>query len=288
MKRLGWRLEVLAYDLVSALLRLVGFERASDLGAWVMRRLGPRTSKHRIVRRNLEIAFPERTDRDALAREAWANMGRTFFEFPLTHRLEAPGPRVRVEGQGYFDRLRADGEPCIIVTGHFANWEVMACALAQSGHDVAITYRRINNPYFDARVREQREAYGTKSLVPKSGAAGARHLLAALKSGTSVALLNDQKFNTGLSVPFFGREAMTAPGAVRLAIQQRVAILPISCERDGATFTVRYHEPWYPKWSDNGVEDSVAQIVEWTENIIRAAPEQWFWAHRRWPKGEYV
>ena len=284
MKRLGWRLEVLAYDLVSLFLKLLGFERASKLGAWTMRRLGSRTSKHRIVRRNLEIAFPERTDREALAREAWANMGRTFFEFPLTHRLEAPGPRVRVEGQQHLDAVVASGRPCIIVTGHFANWEVMACALAASELDVAITYRRINNPYFDARVREQREAYGTKSLVPKSGAAGARHLLAALKSGTSVALLNDQKFNTGLRVPFFGREAMTAPGAVRLALQAGIPILPMSCERDGATFSVRYHSPWEPE----DVESGVARIVAWTEEVIRAAPEQWFWAHRRWPKSEYT
>ena len=283
MKRLGWRLEVLAYDLVSMLLRALGFERASNLGAWVMRRLGPRTSKQRIVRRNLEIAFPDHPDREALAREAWANMGRTFFEFPLTHRLAAPGPRVRVEGQEHLDAIVASGRPCIVVTGHFANWEVMACALAQSELDVAITYRRINNPHFDARVRQQREGYGTKTLVPKSGAAGARHLLAALKSGRSVALLNDQKFNTGLSVPFFGREAMTAPGPTRLALQAGIPVLPISCRREGARFVVRYHAPWVPE----SVESGVARIVAWTESVIKEAPEQWFWAHRRWPKGEY-
>ena len=283
MKRLGWKLEVIAYDVVSLLLRALGFARASGFGAWVMARLGPRTSKQRIVMRNLEIAFPDHPDREGLARAAWANMGRTFFEFPLTHRLAAPGPRVRVEGQEHLDGIVASGRPCIVVTGHFANWEVMACALAQSELDVAITYRRINNPLFDARVRRQREAYGTKTLVPKSGAAGARHLLAALKAGRSVALLNDQKFNTGLSVPFFGREAMTAPGPTRLALQAGIPVLPMSCVRNGAEFVVRYHALWVPEDVESGVE----RIVAWTEEVIRDAPEQWFWAHRRWPKEEY-
>ena len=282
-KRLAWRLETLAYDLVSLLLRALGFARASALGGWLLRRIGPRTSKHRIVTRNLGIAFPDHPDREAIAREAWDNIGRTFFEFPLTHRLRVPGPQVRVEGREHLDAVVNSGEPCIVVTGHFANWEVMACVLARSKLDVAITYRRINNPYLDARVRAQRAAYGTKLLVPKSGAAGARHLLASLRRGESVALLNDQKFNTGESVPFFGRPAMTAPGPTRLALQVGAPVLLMSCARQGAEFVVRFEPPFHP----DSVEHGLARIVAFTEATICANPAQWFWAHRRWPKGEY-
>jgi len=92
----------------------------------------------------------------------------------------------------------------------------MATVLTQSDLPVRITYRKINNPYIDARVRQKREAYGTQFLVQKSGHKGGRELFEALKKGDSVALLNDQKFNTGLSIPFFGTEAMTAQGATRV------------------------------------------------------------------------
>jgi len=283
MKRLVWRLETLAYDLISLLLRLIGFRRASALGGWLLERIGPRTSKQRIVLRNLAIAFPDHPEPNALARQAWNNVGRTFFEFPLTHRLEAPGSQVRVEGKEHLDAIAASGQPCIVVTGHFANWEVMACVLAQSPLDVAITYRRMNNLYLDARVRAQRASYGTKLLIPKSGPAGARHLLTSLKRGESVALLNDQKFNTGQSVSFFGRTAMTAPGPTRLALQVGAPLLLMSCERDGANFTVRIEPPFYPE----SVEDGLAKIIAFTETAIRANPAQWFWPHRRWPKSEY-
>ena len=285
MKRIGWWLEVVAYDLLSLALRGLGFARASALGAWLLRRIGPRTSKQRIVTRNLEIAFPDldETERRDLSRSAWENMGRTFAEFPLTHRLQAPGPRVRVEGMEHLQTIVASGRPCIVVTGHFANWEVMACVLAQSDLDCAITYRRINNPHMDRRVRQQREAYGTQTLVPKSGAAGARHLLGALNEGRSVAFLNDQKFNTGLALPFFGIDAMTAPGPVRLALQADAPILRMWCRREGAEFTVGFEPPWRPE----SVEDGVREILRWTESVIARAPEQWFWAHRRWPKDQY-
>ena len=285
MKKLIWRLEVLAYDLLSLILRVIGFDRASGFGAWLFKIIGPRSSKQKIVMRNLEIAFPELndTERKNLARKAWDSMGRTFLEFPLMHRVKAPGPRVTVEGLEHLEAVKASGEPCIIVTGHFANWEVMACMLTQSGLDVAITYRRINNPYLDQRVRAKREAYGTQFLIPKSGAAGARHLLAGLKAGQSVALLNDQKFNTGLSLPFFGKAAMTAPGPTRLALQTGATILPLSCKREGSEFVVQVHAPWHPE----DVESGVKRIIAFTEERIKEAPAQWFWAHRRWPKSEY-
>jgi len=72
----------------------------------------------------------------------------------------------------------------------------MATVLTQSDRPVRITYRKINNPYIDARVRRQREKYGTKFLIQKSTHKGGRELLETLKKGESIAILNDQKFNT--------------------------------------------------------------------------------------------
>ena len=119
----------------------------------------------------------------------------------------------------------------------------MATVLTQSGLPVRITYRKINNPYIDARVRKQRERYGTKFLVQKSGHKGGRELFEALNNGESIALLNDQKFNTGLSVPFFGEEVMTAQGATRLALKTGHPLLPMAVTRDGANFTVTFYDP---------------------------------------------
>jgi len=236
-KKIGWRLEALAYDVVGLILKLFPFSGISAFGGWLLRLIGPLTSKHKIAKTGLEIAFPEKSDADIsqILKEQWDNTGRTFAEFPITHRIKAfEGGRVTAKGLEIFKA----NAPAIIVTGHFANWEVMATVLTQSGLPVRITYRKINNPYIDARVRKQRERYGTKFLVQKSTHKGGRELLEALKNNESVALLNDQKFNTGLSVPFFGQEAMTAQGATRLALKTGRPLLPMAVTRDGANFTV--------------------------------------------------
>lgn len=284
------RLEALAYDIVAFILRLFPFAWISGLGASVVKFIGPLTSKHRIAETGLRTAFPEKSDTEIkqLLKDQWDNTGRTLGEFPMTHRLKPfeKNSRIEIVGMEIFERYA----PAVIVTGHFANWEVMATVLTQSELPVRITYRKVNNPHIDARVRKQREAYGTKFLVQKSTHRGGRELLTALKNGESVALLNDQKFNTGLSIPFFGEPAMTAQGAVRLALKTGRPLLPMAVVREKATFVVTFYEPIDLIKSgdrDADVLDGVTKVSEFIEDRVRENPAQWFWVHRRWPKELY-
>ncbi|WP_371397018.1 lysophospholipid acyltransferase family protein [Fretibacter rubidus] len=293
-QRIIWRMEVLAYDFICLLLKPFSFDQISRFGGWLLRKIGPLTSKHKIMQTGFDIAFPDLDDkaRQDLSREAWDNIGRTFAEFPIMSRVRVyqKDSRVTVIGKEHLEAVRKSGRGAIIITGHFANWEVMAAALTQSGLPVRITYRKINNPHLDKRVREQRRAYGTKFLVPKSTHAGARQLLGAIDKGESIAILNDQKFNEGLAVPFFGEHAMTATGPTRLALKTGASVLPISVIRDKAHFTVTIEPPF--QIDDTGereldTEAGLRKIVAWTEDHIRKSPAQWFWMHRRWPKDLY-
>ena len=293
VRHLTWRLECLVYDLVRLLLKPFSFDQISAFGGWVVGLIGPLTSKHKIARKGLETAFPDadETQINSWLKAQWKNTGRTFGEFPLMHRLKVfEDDRVTIIGQDKLDALIASGKPAVIVTGHFANWEVMAAVLTQSGLPVQITYRKINNPYIDKRVRDQRQAYGTKLLVAKSGARGARQILDALAKGESVALMNDQKFNQGLALPFFGVDAMTAPGPTRLALRANAPLVPISITRDKARFTMTVHDPIDLKMTGDDVTDTengVCAVNRFLEDRIRKHPDQWFWVHRRWPKEHY-
>jgi len=288
-QKIAWRLEALAYDVVSFLLNLFPFSWISATGGWIVRKIGPLTSKQKIAETGLKIAFPNMPEAESnkLLRDQWDNVGRTFAEFPLLHRVKAfEGSRVTVEG---LDIFKANA-PAIIVTGHFANWEVMATVLTQSGLPVRITYRKINNPHIDRRVREKREAYGTKFLVQKSTHKGGRELFEALNNGESIAILNDQKFNTGLSIPFLGTEAMTAQGATRLALKTGRPLLPMAVTRDGSDFTVTFYSPIELTRTgdkDNDVRNGVTKVSKFIEDRVREKPAQWFWVHRRWPKKHY-
>lgn len=289
-KRAAWRIEAFAYDIVSLITAIIPFGTLSAFGGWLLRLIGPLTSKHHIARTNIKIAFPDMSDEDVikLLKAQWDNCGRTFAEFPALHRLKAFAPKSRITVDG-LEKLKSHN-PAVIVTGHFANWEIMALIMTQASLPVQITYRKINNPHIDKRVRKKRQAYGTKLLVQKSGVKGARELIEAIQRGESVALLNDQKFNEGLSLPLFSEDAMTATGAVRLALKTRRPLVPISVQRKGAKFHMQVHDPI--QLSDTGDRNSdtkagVLQVNQFIEDIVRSNPKDWFWVHRRWPKELY-
>lgn len=291
-QNLIWRAEALGFDLASAALRLLPVDWVSGLGAALFKALGPLTGSHRIAERNIRLAFPEldARGRAALLKAQWDNLGRTFFEFPLSDRLTPESGRVDVVGAERLAAIAASGRPAVFVSGHLANWEVMASVIVNAGLPCQITYRAANNPYVDRRIKQGRARYGVRLFAPKGGE-GARELLEAMDRGESVALMNDQKFNGGPAVPFFGIPANTASGPTRLALRCGVDLQPMSVQRlGGARFRVVVHEP-IPV-VDTGdraadLEAGVAKVNAFVEARVRERPAEWFWVHKRWPKSAY-
>ena len=289
-QRVVWRLEAIAWDLVYwGPMKALGPDRASDTAGWIIKRIAPLLSQNRTVKRNLRMAFPDGDEEtvDRVAQEAWESVGRTAGELPHLPKIDPyDGDRVEVVNAERLDAVEASGKGAVFISGHFANWEVMAAVICRRPVDCLVTYRALNNPHIDRRINDVRHEYGIGVLAPKG--LGTRELMRALSAGRSVALMNDQKFNQGVPVPFFGHDAMTAPGPSRLAVKYGVPIVPVSTVRTGpARFRVTIHEAIYPAeglTGDEAVLDCVRKITAFIETEVRAHPGQWFWQHRRWPK----
>jgi KDO2-lipid IV(A) lauroyltransferase len=103
--------------------------------------------------------------------------------------------------------------------------------------------------------------------------------------------MNDQKFNAGLSVPFFGAPAMTAPGPTRYALRFDTVLQPMSVQRlQGARFRVVVHPPIELENTGHRQHDvaaGVAKVNAFMEERIRERPAEWFWVHKRWPREVY-
>lgn len=293
MRDLTWRAEALGFDLASAALRLLPTDWASSLGARLFRALGPLTGSHKIAERNIRLAFPalSQADREALLTEQWSNLGRAFFEFPLTERLTRRSGRVEVVGAERLAQIARDRVPVVFVSGHFSNWEVMPLTILEAGIVCQITYRAANNPYVDRSIKQRRARYGVRLFAPK-GEEGARELLVAMGRGESVALMNDQKFNGGLEAPFFGRPVHTASGPTRLALRYGAVLQPMSVQRTrGARFRVVVHDPIVLERTGDRARDlqaGVEKVNAFVEARVRERPAEWFWVHKRWPAAVYA
>ena len=288
----AWRLEAFGFQALFGFLRLLGVERASGLGGWLLRTLGPLTGTQKTVMRNLRIAFPDmrEAERQALALAQWDQTGRTFAELAVMDHLTPEGGRVEVVGMERLHALRDSGKPAVLISGHLANFEVMAAVIMAAGVPCQVTYRAANNPYVDALIRQSRERYGIRLFAPKGD--GTRELMAGMKRGDSIALLVDQKYNQGPEVEFFGQPVNASPGAARLALKFDTVMLPLSVVRlPGVRFRVTAHEPIVVNQSEDKAADTLAGIQaanRFVEDRVKEHPVDWFWVHKRWPDKVYA
>src|SRR4051812_41390953 len=99
MKRFRHGIEAAFARGLFAALALLPSERASRLGGWLARNVGPMTAANRTARRNMERALPHLSPqaRAQALTAAWDNLGRTMAEYALMHRFAREG-RLQVSG----------------------------------------------------------------------------------------------------------------------------------------------------------------------------------------------
>ena len=274
------------------IIRLIPLKHAAKMFESFARWLGPRIWRHKVVMDNLEIAFPEKSieERNQLASDNWAQMARTLLEyiyldevFNLEVEMEESDTIEIVNGEA-FQKLRDDGLPAILFTGHIANFELLPMVAAKFGLQIQSMYRRPNNKYAASQVEESRKDIGQNLIA--SGAGASFQLMSALERGEHVGLLVDQKFRRGIKIPFFGKEARTNPLLAKLA---RRYDCPVHGARSIRLPDGRYRleitdELVLPrdKNGDVDIRGTTELVTNVVEDWVREYPDQWLWMHRRW------
>ncbi len=286
-------LQALALRVVIGAIRRLTPVHASNFGAWIARNLGPRLSVSRVAAGNLRQALPELGEAEhvRIIRAVWDNLGRNLTELPHLAALQRStrGAGWEIEGEEQIEAIRAAGGQALFFSGHIGNWEMILPIAASLGVAVAGFYRAASNLRTDAVIQAMREKalkHGVAMFA--KGPQGARAALSHLRSGGSLGLLVDQKMNDGISVPFFGRAAMTAPALARFALRFHMPIVPVRIVRLGpARFRMVCEPPLVIPLTGDGTADTYAISLAMNatlERWIREEPSCWLWLHRRWPK----
>ncbi len=257
--------------------------------AWLLYHVDRR---HRLVADdNLRQAFPGRfsdAERDRMVRAVYLHFCNLLMEIALAPRLLSIGTWRRhvdmARGWLLLDRLLS-GRPCLVVTGHFGNWEIGGYTLGLLGFRTSAIARDLDNPFLDQFLRRFRERNG-QGLIAKNGEV--HKILAVLTQNGVLATLGDQDAGPrGLFVDFFGRPASTHKAIALLALEHGVPLLVLGVRKVGEPmrYQIVVEEQILPE--DYGTRtDAVAAMTQRftaaLERLIREAPEQYFWLHRRW------
>jgi Kdo2-lipid IVA lauroyltransferase/acyltransferase len=244
----------------------------------------------RVVDENLKHAFPDMSadQRAALSRQMWEHLFLLVLEVAhIPRKVHETNWRqfVQLHDVAPLVRLLMSERPVIVVTGHFGNFELGGYALGVLGFPTYTVARPLDNPYLDRFLTRFRAATG-QHIIPKTG--GYDQILAVLSRGGTMAFLADQYAGEkGCWVDFFGRPASAHKAIALLALEHDAPVAVCASPRLGRPmrFEMISHAIADPRDAGNEVS-SIRELTQWytskLEELIRRAPGQYWWLHRRW------
>jgi KDO2-lipid IV(A) lauroyltransferase len=273
----------LAIGCIHLLVRLPA-RRVIGLGAAFGAALSPLLRmRRRAIARNLELCFPEldAAQRDALRREATREMGCMLGEFALgwfASDAKLARLAVTITGLEHLAAARAAGRGVLLVGGHFSHLELCA-RLVSRKIKIAGMYRRMDSAVFEYSVLRARLAYAD-TMFDKDQL---RATIKYLRHGGTIWYAPDQDMRgkDAVFAPFFGVPAATITATHHLARLSGAVVIPFFHRRlpDGG-YALRLETPLADFPGPDVVADT-ARVNAAIEAMVREAPAQYLWAHKR-------
>ena len=268
-----------------SLFKILGLKKSSYLGGKIFEKIGPLFRSKIIIDKNLQKAFPyvDQRKTDLITNMMWNNYGRVFAEYMFIKdfRSKKYSSNIQIEGSEILDNFKKKNQQAVFISGHFANFELMAMHLEKSDIDLCAIYRPLNNIYLNKIMEKIRKSYICKNQI-KKGVGGLRDLLNFIKEGYSTALMIDQRVSEGTKSLLFNEKAYTTTIPAQLVKKFNMPVIPIFIERyDDIKFKIKINKPIYFN-EQKTIQEITDELNTILEKMIYLKPEQWIWSHNRW------
>ena len=268
-----------------SIFKILGPKISSDLGGKLFEIIGPIFRSKNIIKKNLQTAIANINDQEInkISKLMWNNYGRVFAEyiFIKEFRFSKLNSNIQVEGQDILENLKKTNQSAIFISGHFANFELMAMHIEKSGFDLCAIYRPLNNIFLNKIMERIRKKYICKNQI-KKGIGGIKNLINFTKKNYSTALMIDQRVSEGTLSNFFNKEAYTTTIPAQLVKKFNMPIIPVHIERlNDLNFKIRINKPLYFK-ENSSIQYITDELNIVLQEMVKLNPNQWIWSHNRW------
>ena len=244
--------------------------------------------RKKIVRNNILIALPHLSEEKRLLIEKkfYHHMCDMFLEMIKTMSIssEEMKERFRITNTELLKEYEQKNKSIILLAAHYASWEWLLSINESTTFKCYGVYKKINNKYFDAKVRAIRSKFKSELVT----------------TDNTIALINDNEKNGIISLyglasdqspqvhktfhwqQFMGITVPVHTGAEMLAKRYdlEVVFAKVKKVKRGyyeATFVPIANNP--KSIPDYEITDAYLKEVE---QQILEAPEFYFWTHKRW------
>tara|TARA_X000000368_G_scaffold184821_1_gene145978 strand:- start:137 stop:1012 length:876 start_codon:yes stop_codon:yes gene_type:complete len=290
MKIIKYFIEAVFIYTFFLIIKILGLKNSRNLFSFIFNKIGPIFKSKKIIDENLNkiINFKNYREKKNIVEDMWSNYGKTFAEYLYLYKFKNNkfiNPHIKIKGEEILENVINKKKPVIFVSGHFANYELMAMEIVKKGVNLATIYRPLNNFFLNPFMEYLRRKHVCKNQI-KKGVVGTRNVFNYLKKNYSIALMIDQRVSEGIGIPFFGQKALTTTLPAQIALRYKYEIVPIYLSRlPDDNFEMEVFEPIDTQNMEenekNKVEISLS-LNKILEKMILKDPKQWIWTHNRW------
>ena len=242
---------------------------------------------------NIDIAFGDtisKREKRRIAKRALLNLVKMlpdiiYYFNPKNHHKIIND--CNILGINHLEAALKNGNGAIAISAHISNFVIMAMRLTMTGLPFRVLIKDSNNDLLKKKYHYYQDILGIKKIDADKGAGATKDILRALRKNEIVIMVSDErKKHDGIPVPFFGKDALTAPGPAILALRTNAPLIPIFIHsKEDSAFEIEILPPLEPKLTGEKEVDiftiSLA-INSVIESHIRKYPGQWAWINPRW------
>ena len=214
---------------------------------------------------------------------AWVD----FLQFATRSPDESALLVESVTGYSRIVEGRLAGKGVVLLTAHLGNWEIGGLMLAQVRQPIHVVLVPDIFPGVEQERRRLHARSGVTEIRVDKSIGPTLAVLRALSKNGIVAMQGDRDFdNTGVALPFFGREAYFPRGPLRVAMASGATVLPAFIVRapDGR-YRAIVEEPLPIETAgdrDAALRVNLRRYIAILERYVREYPDQWYCFYPFW------
>jgi KDO2-lipid IV(A) lauroyltransferase len=244
--------------------------------------------REKVVYENLKNSFPEKSHKELKEIE------KKFFHYLCDLVLETLKTLTISKKEALrrcafnenaiaiFKQLNDEKKSCILVMGHFGNWEWAGSSFSLlNSQQLYVIYHPLSNKYFDTLMYNMRSRFGTKLYAMKDTM---REMIRNRHEINATAFIADQTPSPegAYWTTFLNQDTPVFWGTEKIAQKLNYPVLYATVNRKKRG----YYEVNVEYLVKNPKDTNEGEISELhtrkLEKDIIAQPEIWLWSHRRW------
>jgi len=244
--------------------------------------------RKKVVYQNLKNSFPEKSHAELKTIE------RRFFHYLVDLILETFKTLTISKKQAVrrcqftpdtialFNKLEEEKRACIIVMGHYGNWEWAGSSFSLvCRQQLYVIYHPLTNKYFDKLMYDMRTRFGTKLYAMKDTM---REMISNRREVNVTAFIADQTPapEGAYWTTFLNQDTPVFWGTEKIAQKLNTPVVYVSIKRPKRGHYVVHAEMLVEVPKDTR-EGEISELhTRRLEKDIIDQPEIWLWSHRRW------